>query len=44
MARRAIRCTNDSVRAYIELVLFERILRDTKRNHRAFFERAGLLS
>jgi len=35
---------NDSVRAYIELVPSERILRDTKRNHRAFFGRGGLLS
>jgi hypothetical protein len=35
---------NPSVRAYIELVPFERILRDARRNHRAFFERAGLLS
>jgi hypothetical protein len=35
---------NPSVRAYIELVPFERILRDARRNHRAFFERAGFLS
>jgi len=35
---------NPEVRAYIELVPFERILRDTKRNHRAFFDQAGLLS
>jgi hypothetical protein len=35
---------NPEVRAYLELVPFERILRDTKRNHRAFFAQAGLLS
>jgi hypothetical protein len=35
---------NPSVRAYIELVPFERILRDARRNHRAFFERAGFLT
>jgi hypothetical protein len=34
---------NDAMRAYIELVPFERILRDAKRNHRAFFDSAGLL-
>ena len=35
---------NPEVLAYIELLPFERILRDTKRNHRAFFDQAGLLS
>jgi hypothetical protein len=35
---------HDPYRAYIELVPFERLLRSAKRNHRAFFERAGLLT
>jgi hypothetical protein len=33
---------NDELRAYAELVPFERVLRDAERKHRAFFERLGL--
>jgi hypothetical protein len=35
---------NELLRAYIELVPFEKVLRDAKRNHKAFFERMGLLT
>lgn len=33
---------NDELRAYAELVPFEKVLRDAERKHRAFFERLGL--
>ena len=35
---------NAELKAYVELVPFERMLRDAERKHRAFFERLGLLS
>jgi hypothetical protein len=35
---------NEELKAYVELLPFEKILRDAKRNHRAFFERVGLLN
>lgn len=34
---------NPELKAYVELVPFERMLRDAERKHRAFFERLGLL-
>jgi hypothetical protein len=33
----------EGLRAHVELIPFERILRDSERKHRAFFERLGLL-
>jgi hypothetical protein len=33
---------HENYKAYVELVPFEKILRDSKRKHRAFFERLGL--
>lgn len=35
------RVEND-LRAYAELLPFEKVLRDAERKHRAFFERSGL--
>jgi hypothetical protein len=33
---------NPAFNAYIELVSFEKVLRDAKRKHRAFFDRLGI--
>lgn len=34
---------NDKLRAYVELIPFERVLRDADRKHRAFFDHLGLI-
>lgn len=35
---------NPEMNAHVELVPFEKVLRDAKRNHRSFFERMGLVA